>query len=241
MVSAVEEAELTPPLVCIDVIDHVPSASVPKSQLVCAVAVNVQVTFAEPAFVAVTVTVLPLVALPTEIVGVLSEVTPSLFDEPLSDAVATAGVAVAEGGAIYVKPPLNVADCVSVLVTTTSCAPALPAGVVQVIEVADTTITFVHAAPPTVTVAPARKFDPVIVIDVPPALVPELTETLDTVGAAAKGVTLTALDATDRPAELRAFKYTVYAVPPVRPGIVIGDVASAGLSAVYVTPSNEYS
>ena len=201
-----EAADVTPLFVCVEVTVHVPSASVPRSQLDCAVAVKVQVTFAEPAFVAVTVTVLPLVALPTEIVGVLSEVTPSLFDEPLSDAVATAGVAVAEGGAIYVKPPLNVADCVSVLVTTTSCAPALPAGVVQVIDVADTTVTLVHAAPPTVTVAPERKLVPVIVIAVPPALVPEVPETLDTVGAAANGVTVTADDAEESPAELRAFR-----------------------------------
>ena len=201
-----EAADVTPLFVCVEVTDHVPSASVPRSQLDCAVAVKVQVTFAEPAFVAATVTVLPLVALPTEIVGVLSEVTPSLFDEPLSDAVATAGVAVADGGAIYVKPPLNVADCVSVLVTTTSCAPALPAGVVQVIEVADTTVTLAHAAPPTVTVAPERKLVPVIVIAVPPALVPEVPETLDTVGAAAKGVTVTADDAEESPAELRAFR-----------------------------------
>jgi hypothetical protein len=206
MLIADEAADITPLFVCVEVTDHVPSASVPRSQLDCAVAVKVQVTSADPAFVAVTVTVLPLVALPTEIVGVLSEVTPSLFDEPLSDAVATAGVAVAEGGAIYVKPPLNVADCVSVLVTTTSCAPALPAGVVQVIDVADTTVTLVHAAPPTVTVAPERKLVPVIVIAVPPALVPEVPETLDTVGAAASGVTVTAVDAEESPAELRAFR-----------------------------------
>ena len=104
------------------------------------------------------------------------------------------------------KPPLSVADCVSVLVTTTSCAPALPAGVVQVIDVADTTVTLVHAAPPTVTVAPERKLVPVIVIAVPPALVPEVPETLDTVGAAAKGVTVTADEALEVPAELIAFR-----------------------------------
>lgn len=206
MLNADEAADVTPLFVCVEVTDQVPSASVPKSQLDCAVAVNVHVTFAEPAFVAVTVTVLPLVALPTEIVGVLSEVTPSLFDAPLSDAAATAGVAVADGGAIYVKPPLSVAACVSVFVTTTSCAPAVPAGVVQVIEVADTTVTLVHAAPPTATVAPDKKFVPVIVIAVPPALVPEVPETLETVGAAASGVTVTADDAEESPAEFRAFK-----------------------------------
>ena len=100
MVSAVEEAELTPPLVCTDVIDHVPSASVPKSQLVCAVAVNVHVTFAEPAFVAVTVTVLPFVALPTEIVGVLSDVMSSVADAPLSELLSISGVAGVDGAAM---------------------------------------------------------------------------------------------------------------------------------------------
>ncbi len=104
------------------------------------------------------------------------------------------------------KPPLSVADCVSVLVTTIFCAPAVPAGVVQVIDVDDTTVTLVHAAPPTVTVAPDKKFVPVIVIDVPPAAVPDVPETLDTVGAAASGVTLTDDEALEVPTELIAFR-----------------------------------
>jgi uncharacterized membrane protein len=58
-------------------------------------------------------------------------------------------------------------------VTTTFLAPALPAGVVQVIDVAETTTMLVHALPPTVTVAPAAKFVPVIVIAAPPAVLPE--------------------------------------------------------------------
>ena len=53
--------------------------------------------------------------------------------------------------------------------TTTSLAPALAAGVVQVINVSETTETLVQALPPTVTVAPAAKLVPVIVIAVPPA------------------------------------------------------------------------
>jgi hypothetical protein len=206
MLNADEAVDVIPLFVCVEVIDHVPSASVPKSQLDCAVAVKVQVTFVEPAFVAVTVTVLPSVALPTEIVGVLSDVMLSEFDEPESEAVAKSGVAGADGAAIYVNPLLSVAACVSVFVTTTSCAPAVPAGVVQVIEVEDTTVTLVHAAPPTVTVAPERKLVPVIVIAVPPAAVPEVPETPETVGAAANGVTVTADDAEESPAEFRAFK-----------------------------------
>jgi hypothetical protein len=79
---------------------------------------------------------------------------------------------------------------------------------VQVIDVDDTRVTLVHAAPPTVTVGPAKKFVPVIVIDVPPAAVPDAPETLDTVGAAASGVTLTDDEALEVPgvAELIAFR-----------------------------------
>ena len=72
------------------------------------------------------------------------------------------------------KPPVVVADPVSELVTTTFLAPTVPAGVVQVIEVAETNVTDVQALPPTVTVAPGAKFVPVIVIDVPPAVLPEV-------------------------------------------------------------------
>jgi hypothetical protein len=77
---------------------------------------------------------------------------------------------------------------------------------VQVIDVDDTRVTFVHAAPPTVTVGPVKKFVPVIVIDVPPAAVPDVPETLDTVGAAANGVTLTDDEALDDSTELIAFR-----------------------------------
>jgi len=69
-------------------------------------------------------------------------------------------------------------------VTVTVAAPALPAGVVAVICVALTTTTFVAAAAPNVTVAPAAKFVPVIVTGVPPAAEPRFGETLATVGGA---------------------------------------------------------
>lgn len=70
------------------------------------------------------------------------------------------------------------------VVTRTLAAPALPDGVVQVIEVADTTFTLVQAAPPTVTpVAPVR-FVPVMVMLVAPAVGPLVGDTDATVGAA---------------------------------------------------------
>jgi hypothetical protein len=68
------------------------------------------------------------------------------------------------------------------LVIVTVAAPALPAGVVAVMVVPFTTTTFVAAAAPNVTAAPATKFVPVIVTAVPPAVDPLLGLTLLTVG-----------------------------------------------------------
>jgi hypothetical protein len=67
-------------------------------------------------------------------------------------------------------------------VTVSVTAPALPAGVVAVMLVLLTTTTFVAAALPNVTVAPAAKFVPVIVTAVPPVVGPLLGDTLLTVG-----------------------------------------------------------
>ena len=69
-------------------------------------------------------------------------------------------------------------------VTVTVAAPELPAGVVAVMVVLFTKATLVAAVPPIVTVAPAAKFVPVMVTDVPPAVEPLLGETLLTVGGA---------------------------------------------------------
>jgi hypothetical protein len=67
-------------------------------------------------------------------------------------------------------------------VTVTVTAPALPAGVVAVMVVLFTAITFVVAVPPNVTVAPAAKLVPVIVTAVPPAVDPLFGDTLLTAG-----------------------------------------------------------
>ena len=63
-------------------------------------------------------------------------------------------------------------DWESGLVTTTLLAPAAPDGVVAVMLVALTTVTFVDAVPPMVTVAPVTKPVPVTVTPVPPAVGP---------------------------------------------------------------------
>jgi hypothetical protein len=63
-------------------------------------------------------------------------------------------------------------------------APALPAGVVAVIEVLLTTVTFVAAVEPNTTVSPEAKLVPVMVTAVPPAIDPLFGLTLVTVGGA---------------------------------------------------------
>ena len=71
-----------------------------------------------------------------------------------------------------------------VSVTTTFVAPAVPAGVVQVMVVEFTTEQPVAAVPPIVTVAPVVKLVPVRVTPVPPASAPMLGEMLVKVGTA---------------------------------------------------------
>jgi len=91
--------------------------------------------------------------------------------------------------AIYSKAPARVADP-PIVVTTTSRAPVVPAGVVAVIEVALIMVTPVAAVPPTVTVAPLTKPVPVMVTEVPPVVDPEKGEMLVTIGAATETVRL---------------------------------------------------
>ena len=83
------------------------------------------------------------------------------------------------------KPPLKVPEIELGLVTTIFAAPTERAGVVQVNDVEEIKTTDVQELPPTVTVAPETKLLPVMVIDVPPAPLPEFGETLDTVGGVA--------------------------------------------------------
>jgi hypothetical protein len=85
------------------------------------------------------------------------------------------------GATTYVNPLVRLALC-PVTVTVTVAAPALPAGVVAVIVVLFTTTTLDAAAPPTVTVAPATKFVPVIVTAAPPAVEPLFGDIPVTVG-----------------------------------------------------------
>ena len=69
------------------------------------------------------------------------------------------------------------------VVTATLCAPAVPAGVTAVIEVALATTTLVAGTPPTVTPLAPVKLVPVMVKAVPPAVVPKVGAMLVMVGA----------------------------------------------------------
>jgi len=70
------------------------------------------------------------------------------------------------------------------VVTATLLAPAVPAGVVAVIDVALTTATFVAATPLTVTLVAPVKLVPEIVIEVPPLVGPDVGLTVEMVGTA---------------------------------------------------------
>ena len=69
------------------------------------------------------------------------------------------------------------------VVTVTSTAPALPAGAVAVIDVAESAVTVAALAPKSTAVAESRLV-PVMTTEVPPAVGPAVGAMLVTVGAA---------------------------------------------------------
>ena len=77
-----------------------------------------------------------------------------------------------------------VADVPPTPVTVTSTAPAADTGETAVIDVAELTVTLVAAMDPNLTVFPAANPVPVIVTEVPPAVVPLVGLTAVTVGGA---------------------------------------------------------
>lgn len=99
----------------------------------------------------------------------------------------TGDTEVTVGGAPYVYKPVPVPanPDVAVFVTTMFVAPAELAGVVAVMLVALTTVTPVAEAEPNRTVAPLSKSVPVMVTDVPPAMLPPAGVTAVTVGTGA--------------------------------------------------------
>ena len=72
---------------------------------------------------------------------------------------------------LYVKSAFAAFDPLGV-VTITLAEPALPTGVVAVIDVSETTLVFVAGAPPIVTLVAPVNAVPVIVSEVPPNVEP---------------------------------------------------------------------
>jgi hypothetical protein len=114
--------------------------------------------------------VVPLRFVPVSVIAVPPDVGPEPGDTDAS-----------VGAATYVKPFARVALPLGVL-TATSFAPAVPAGVTAVTVVGLTTVTPVAATPPTVTDVAALRFVPVSVIAVPPDVGPEPGDTDASVG-----------------------------------------------------------
>ena len=85
--------------------------------------------------------------------------------------------------ALKVNAFASVPLCPSGFVTVTLTLPAAPAGVVAVMVVLFTKVIAVAALLPRLTVAPATKFAPLIVIAVPPMVDPVAGVTLATLGA----------------------------------------------------------
>ena len=100
------------------------------------------------------------------------------------------------------------------------------------IDVAETTVTLVQAEPPTVTVEPLAKFVPVIVIDVPPAVDPDVGDTAVTVGAGVTKVNNVFAEF-EAPPEFT----TTLAVPTEPVGVVhVIDVAETTFTLVHAEP-----
>ena len=118
------------------------------------------------------------------------------------------------------------------VVTATLCAPAVPAGVTAVMEVALTTTTLVAATPPTVTLLAPVKFVPVIVKAVPPNVVPDVGEMLATVGAGTTYVN--ALGKVDVPPAVVTATLCAPAVPAGVTAVI--DVALTTTTLVAATP-----
>jgi hypothetical protein len=139
-------------------------------------------------------------------------------------------------GAMYVNNVLA-ALLPAGVVTTTLAVPAVPAGVVAVIDVALTTVTPVAAAPPMVTPVAPVKFAPVMVTLEPPAVVPLFGLIADTVGAdGVLTVTVTAADVAIA-YELSAALVAVTVHVPAEAGAVnvVPEIVHEPVATAYVT------
>ena len=126
--------------------------------------------------------------------------------------------------------PGTVPEVPPAVVTCTSTVPAPCAGDVAVIDVAEFTVTPVAAVPPKLTVAPVRKFVPVIVTDVPPPVGPDVGTIDVTAGATALYVNWSAPEVADVPPDVVTVTSTV---PVVN---FAGEVAVTVVELTTLTP-----
>jgi len=105
---------------------------------------------------------------------------------------------------VYVNALVRLPERPVEFVTVTVTVPAAPAGVVTEMVVLFSTVTFVAAVAPKVTVAPATKLVPVMVTAVPPAVGPVAGPIPVTVGVGADARTKEAICITQLPELLGA-------------------------------------
>jgi hypothetical protein len=104
---------------------------------------------------------------------------------PVLPLLGLTAVTVGAGAAVYVKwSALVDADMPVKVVTVTSTVPAASAGAVAVIDVSEFTVKLAPTPPKETACAPV-KLVPVIVTDVPPAVLPVFGDTAVTAGVGA--------------------------------------------------------
>ena len=139
----------------------------------------IEVALTTTTFVADVTPIFTLVA-PVKFVPVMVIVVPPVVGPDVGLTLVIVG-----SGTMYVNALVLVAVPLAV-VTATFCAPAVPAGVTAVIEVVETTTTLVAKLFPIVTLRAPFKFEPVILIGVPPSVEPEVGVIEAIVGAGAR-------------------------------------------------------
>jgi hypothetical protein len=136
------------------------------------------------------------------------------------------------GGVTWVNAAIAVTVPESLLVMTTFLEPAVPAGDRAVIEVAETRTILVAATPPIVTVGVSRKFSPVIVTAVPPAVVPRAGEIAVNIGLTTYRNALAEVTVPES-----VLVITIFFNPPVPAGVIaVIEVADAQTTLVAATP-----
>jgi len=136
--------------------------------------VSLTTTTLVAAFAPIFTTVAPVKFVPVMVIAVPPANTPEFG---FTNVMVGNGVTYVNAFGLLALPPS--------VVTATICGPTAPSGVTALMEVALTTVKLVTPTDPIVTMVAPVKFVPVMVINVPPRVEPELGLTLEIVGAGA--------------------------------------------------------